>query len=115
MTGTHGCNLTWCEQGNGPNESHWCCLGYTPATMNRVRPDAVSISGYTFPSIGTGVRWDEKTGAPAVYIHLSGGERDIDEDVYLRIDEAEALLDKLREAVLLVRETLGGEHRKAAQ
>ncbi len=111
----HDCNITWCEQGSGSNEPHWCSIAYTPATMNWVAPEDVSVNGYMFPSVGAGIRWDEQTGTPAVYVHISGGERDIDEDAYLRLDEADALLSALQDAIGLARETLAGGHRTAAE
>ena len=101
----HICNIRWCKQ-NSENDPHWAQISYTPATMNWVTPEAVSVNGINFPTVGVGIRYDELLGTPAVYVHISGGPRDDDVDAYMRIDEAESVLGALQDAVDLARETI---------
>lgn len=109
MSGEHGCDIDWCDQGNSPEEPHWCQIAYTPATMDWIAPEVVSVEGWRFPTVGTGIRWDEHTGVPSIYVHISGAATDV--DAYMRPDEAEAFLGSLQDACRLVRETLCGGHR----
>ncbi|MED5802941.1 hypothetical protein VX037_18105 [Gordonia sp. Z-3] len=101
----HTCAFRWCEQGSA-DEPHWTQVSYTPATMGSIVPEQVSVNGFTVPTVGVGIRYQEDEGTPAIYIHLSGGPRDVDEDVYLRLDEADAVLGALQDAIGMAREAV---------
>jgi hypothetical protein len=76
---------SWCVNGTAENPcrgDHFGDSEYVPATGGE--PESVgAMGGAQYTAVGVGVRHCEMDGFvdPAVFIHLSGGETDVDADL----------------------------------
>lgn len=95
----HSCGFDWCETTSEDNPEHWYGSRDVIATAS---------TGASAPHVATGLSVVPGR-LPSVYIHLHGGENDV--DAYMTPSEALALLIELDIALVRAREAVVAQER----
>ncbi|WAB10586.1 hypothetical protein SEA_ECLIPTUS_21 [Gordonia phage Ecliptus] len=86
-----GCSLDWCDSNLCSNDGeHWAHLPYVKASLVDDHNKDLKI--------GSGVVMLNRD-EPAIYVHLDGGRRDVDEDAHMTADEAREVVANLTRCI----------------